>query len=123
MDKYSASNVTPVVSRHGEIVYELVGSDTPDARHSVAYVVIPPGKASLLHYHPEAEESYYVLKGRARIILGEEQETIIEGESVLIPSRKPHKIINAGAENLEFIAVCVPAWEPANSVFLEEYSI
>jgi mannose-6-phosphate isomerase-like protein (cupin superfamily) len=121
MHKHSAEDVTPIVSQHGEIVYELIGNAAgATQRHSVAYVVIPPGKASLLHYHPEAEESYYILKGYGRILLGDEQETIKTGESVLIPSPKPHKIINIGEENLEFIAVCVPAWEPANSVYLDD---
>lgn len=125
MHKYSAKDVTPIVSQHGEIVYELLGAAAAGAtpRHSLAYIVIPPGKASLLHYHPEAEESYYILKGSAGILLGDEQSTIREGESVLIPSPMPHKIINTGEENLEFIAVCVPAWEPANSVYLEEDAI
>jgi mannose-6-phosphate isomerase-like protein (cupin superfamily) len=121
MYKYSVSNVEPIVSEHGEIIYELVGPNLGETtqRHSVAHVVIPPGKSSLLHYHPEAEESYHVLKGNAQIILGEEQEALTAGETILIPSPKPHKIINTGKEDLEFIAVCVPAWEPTNSIFLE----
>jgi mannose-6-phosphate isomerase-like protein (cupin superfamily) len=121
MYKYSVRNVSPIASAHGEVVYELVGPNLNETtqRHSVAYVVIPPGKSSLLHYHPEAEESYYILKGIAQIILGEEEDLIGAGESILIPSPKPHKIINTGNEPLEFIAICVPAWEPTNSVFLE----
>lgn len=121
MYKYSVNNVAPIVSEHGEIVYELVGPNLGETtqRHSVAHVIIPPGKSSLLHYHPEAEESYYILRGNARIILGDEQETITAGETILIPPPKPHKIINTGSDALEFVAVCVPAWESKNSIFLE----
>lgn len=122
MYKYSSHNVMRIDSEHGETVYELIGPNAgdPAKRHSLAYVEILPGKSSLLHYHPDAEESYYILEGQAEIIIDDEQETIEAGESVLIPSPKKHKIINNGNEPLKFIAVCVPAWEPTNSIFLEK---
>ncbi len=41
------------------------------------------------------------------------------GVSRFIPSCT-HKVVNVGEENLEFLSICVPAWEPSNSVFLEE---
>ena len=85
-----------------------------------AMVVIPPGKSTPLHAHPETEESYYILKGQARMALGEEEAIIGPGQIVLIPAPKPHKIINVGQEDLEFLAYCVPAWEPTNTDWLEE---
>lgn len=120
MYKYSSDNpVKKIESKHGETVFELIGPNAGDAtqRHSVAYVEIPPGKSSLLHFHKKSEESYYILKGEAQIILGDEQETIMEGECVLIPSLKKHQIINIGSETLKFIAVCIPAWESTDSFF------
>ncbi len=88
-------------------------------RHSVAFVRIPAGKASRLHYHPEAEESYYILRGQARIQVGENEAAVGPGDGVLIPSREPHKIWNSGDQDLEFLATWVPAWEPKNTVWLE----
>lgn len=115
-------DVAPFVSQHGEIIYELIGRAVGQAteRHSVAYVVIPPGKSSLLHYHPQAEESYYVLQGEGRFFLADEETAVGPGQAILIPSPKPHKIVNIGATNLVLLAFCVPAWEPTNTVFLEK---
>jgi mannose-6-phosphate isomerase-like protein (cupin superfamily) len=112
---------SPVLTDHGEIIYELLGRNFEQSTeiHSVAYVVLPPGKSSLLHYHPEAEESYYLLQGNARILVGEEESQLTTGQIVLIPPRKPHKITNIGEGDLEFLAICVPAWEPENTVLLE----
>lgn len=112
---------SPLVTEHGEIIYELIrrGVGETTDRHSVAMVVIPPGKSSLLHYHPEAEESYFILSGQARVMLGDEEAILRPGQIVLIQAPKPHKIINIGKEDLEFLAICVPAWEPTNTDWLE----
>jgi mannose-6-phosphate isomerase-like protein (cupin superfamily) len=112
---------SPIVTEHGEIIFELIGRGIgePTERHSIAYVTIPSGKSSLMHYHPEAEESYFILRGQARMIIGEEDAVVGPGHSILIQPQKPHKIVNIGHEDLEFLAVCVPAWEPTNSIFLE----
>ena len=75
-----------------------------------------------MHYHPVAEESYYILKGHAKMVLGQEEATLKPGQIVLIPPGTNHKIYNAGKETLEFLVVCVPAWEPGNTVFLEKYA-
>ena len=108
-------------SEHGERIYELIGRGVGERTewHSVAYVMIPAGKSSQLHYHPEAEESYYILQGKARMILGDEEATILPGQVVLIPPETPHKITNVGESDLAFLAVCVPAWEATNTVPLE----
>lgn len=117
----SKNNATPSESQHGEIIYELIGREVgePTERHSVAYMIVPPGKSSLLHYHPEAEESYYILQGEARMLLGDEEAIILPDQVILISPQKPHKIINIGKSDLVFLAVCVPAWESTNTVYLE----
>jgi len=112
---------SPIVTNHGEIIFDLLGRNFVQRteNHSVAHVLIPPDKASLLHYHPEAEESYYILKGKARILIGDEEATVAPGEIILIPPGKSHKIFNVSEDNLEFLVICVPAWEPNNTVLLE----
>lgn len=121
MHIFQREQVEPVLSEHGEIIYALIGRDvgTPTNRHSIAFVVLPPGKSSLLHFHPEAEESYYILSGSARMAIGDEATQVQAGQAILIPSNQPHQITNIGSINLEFLAICVPAWEPNNSVYIE----
>lgn len=115
-----ADSVTPFESEHGEIVYEFMGKASGGTQaHSLAKIVLPPGKASLKHYHPVAEESYYILSGAARLEMDGETVTLRPGDSVAIRPHQVHQIFNAGPQDLVFLAVCVPAWTPDNSVFVE----
>jgi mannose-6-phosphate isomerase-like protein (cupin superfamily) len=122
MHVLSKDKISPTVSPHGEIIHELIGRTVGEStqRQSVAHVTIPPGKSSLLHYHPEAEESYYILEGKARMLLANEEAIVVPGQAILIPPQKPHKIINVGETDLAFLAFCVPAWEPTNTAFPEK---
>jgi len=124
MKPTSKDMTLPLSSEHGEVIYEMIGrtTDDPTERHSLAYVVIPPGKSSLLHSHPIAEESYYVLRGAGRFLLADEERILLPGQAVVIPPTKPHQIFNSGETDLEFLAFCVPAWEPTNSVYPEPES-
>ena len=121
----SISDVSePLRTASGESIAELIGLASPvrSERHSVAVITLPPGRASMLHMHPEAEESYFVLSGAARVRVGDEAREMQSGSAVLIRPTQPHKIENVGTEDLVFVAVCVPAWEPDNTVWLEEKS-
>jgi mannose-6-phosphate isomerase-like protein (cupin superfamily) len=53
------------------------------------------------------------------MLLADEETIVIPQQAVLIPPPKPHKISNIGESDLVFLAVCAPAWEPTNTVFLE----
>jgi mannose-6-phosphate isomerase-like protein (cupin superfamily) len=113
-------NVERFNSDHGESVAEMVGLPTNESNgsHSLAHIVIAPGKSCLKHYHPECEESYYILSGKGEMIIEDESRTLQAGDCVFIPSKKWHQIINSShTENLVFIAVCAKAWNLECSVF------
>ncbi len=122
MHRFSKEQVlSPFDSGQGELVYELLGRSFPGTTpsHSLAYVVIAAGKSSRPHFHPLAEESYYILKGEAQIQIDDETADLLPGEMVFIPPGKVHRIHNPGQSPLGFLAVCVPAWEAGNSVYLD----
>ena len=105
----------------GEIIFEMIGCENNQGdalKHSVAYVVIPPGCSSLLHYHPEAEETYCILKGDGEIVVDGKKYPVKSGDTVFISPLEKHQIFAHGTCDLEFIAVCAPAWTPECSVFL-----
>ena len=117
----AATTPTKIDTTYGERIFELVGR-TVEPRtisHSFAEVVISPGKASRRHLHPEAEETYYILKGTAYVELGSEAGDLAVGDAVVIPAGTAHKIYNHGREDLIFVVSCTPAWEPTNTVWLE----
>lgn len=116
----NAAGVTPLHSAHGETVYELLGAAAGGTQsHSLAQIVIAPGKASLKHYHPSAEESYYILSGKARMDMDGASIALGPGDSVVILPDHIHQIANAGDVDLVLLAICVPAWTPDNSVYVD----
>ena len=120
MDIRNARDIPQLVSEHGEIVQEMFGNAGKNAAaHSLAQITLPPNTASLKHYHPIAEESYYILSGKGRVEIDGESAEMSLGDSVIILAEQVHQIFNDHAEELVFLAVCVPAWTPDNSVFLD----
>lgn len=112
----------PERTEEGEVIYPLFGPvvDRAAEKHSLAYVVIPPGKSSPLHYHLETEESYYILQGKGQLMVGDEKTTVGAGEAILIPPRRPHRIANGGDEDLAFLVVSVPPWQEEDMVVIGE---
>lgn len=113
-------SLPPFVSPHGEIVREQMGHSAGGAiQHSMAHITLPPGTASLKHYHPVAEESYFILSGQGRIVLDGASSPLSPGDAVAIPANVIHQIFNEGSTELVFIAVCVPPWTLDCSVFVD----
>lgn len=113
----------PFISPTGEQVFEMIGcsADLGGANaHSFAHVVIPSGNSSQNHYHPVAEETYYILAGQGRMVVDGEEHILNVGDAILIMPPEKHQIFPVGANDLEFLVVCAPAWEPSNSVYLDK---
>lgn len=110
----------PLASSHGETVYELIGRAAEHGgvhEHSLAYITLAPGKASLPHYHRLSQESYYLLKGTATMWVDGEEYPLSAGQALVILPNQRHQIANPGTTELEFLAVCVPAWYPEDSFY------
>lgn len=113
---------SPFESGTGERVYEMLGAPEQIGgakHHSFSHVVIPSGCSSRPHYHPVAEETYYILSGEGRMRVDDKELKLLPGDALLILPPEVHQIFNDTDSDLEFIAVCAPAWEPTNSVYLD----
>ncbi len=105
---------------HGEAVQEILGIQAGEVQsHSLARVTIAPGKRSLPHYHKVSEESYLILSGKAEMVVDSKRFQLSPGEAVLIETNEVHQISNPEPEDLVFLAVCVPAWQPDDSFDVE----
>ena len=112
--------VSAISSPHGETVREVIGRAAGGASdYSLAHITLPPGAASLKHYHPVVEESYFILKGQGRMVVDDETQHLNAGDAVAITPDAVHQIFNDSDEDLSFLAVCVPPWTPDCSVFVE----
>ena len=106
----------------GEQVYELIGKSKSSGnaiRHSFSHGIIPAFCSSRLHYHLEAEETFYFIKGKGSMIVDERTFTVNSGDTVLISPQERHHIVNNSQNELEFIVVCAPGWNLDDSVFLD----
>ncbi|TAL48541.1 cupin domain-containing protein [archaeon] len=107
----------------GEHIYEMIGRSKNlggATKHSFGHVIILPKGSSRPHYHTEAEETYYILKGNAKMVVDGREYFLSAGDAVFIQPPERHQIFNEGEEDLEFLVVCVPAWESNNSVYIDE---
>ena len=52
------------------------------------------GKASNLHQHDRMEQLYYVLEGRASMLITDTPHHLAEGDAVYLPPGTPHRIMN-----------------------------
>jgi len=107
----------------GEIIYEMIGH--PDniggtTNHSFVHVSIPPNKLSGAHYHKVSEETYYILSGKARMIIDGFEFFLTPGQACLIMPGEVHQIFNDESESLEFLTVSAPAFDPTDSHFVNE---
>lgn len=113
-------NVSPYVTKDGSTIRELMH---PDRGHSVnqslAEATVPPGCATLLHYHVETEEIYHITAGVGTMVLEDEEIEVAVGDSVLITPETKHSIKNSGTENLIILCCCSPAYSHEKTVIIE----
>lgn len=76
---------------------------------SVKQERIPAGASEELHLHQHAQQFFYILKGTANFEVENENIEVHPGEGLHIEAGKKHRIINAGAEELEFILCSQPS--------------
>ena len=106
----------------GEIIFELIGKQELSggtSKHSLAQITILPGYSSALHYHKNSEETYYILKGEGWMRIDQREISLQPGQACLIEPGEQHQIINQGKNDLEFLAICAPAWVPEDSFEVE----
>jgi quercetin dioxygenase-like cupin family protein len=85
--------------------------------------VFPPGAAHERHYHPNAEEVLYVIRGRGAAGTGETEQEIGPGSSQYIAAGEIHWLRNASEdEELEIVGCYAPAasLDEAGYVFVSE---
>lgn len=87
---------------------------------SLAHATLEVGKSTTRHFHPLAEEVYFVLSGRGLMEVDGETAELHPGDSVAIPSGAKHQISNSGDEELRFLCCCAPAYTHEDTILCEE---
>lgn len=77
---------------------------------SVKFERMPADTEELLHFHQQAQQFFYILKGRAVFEIDEVILIVHSGEGLHIEAGRRHKIMNKEEEaTLEFLVCSQPA--------------
>jgi len=68
-------------------------------------IVVNPGSRLSLQTHKHRSEHWTVVKGKAILCIGENQEEILPDQSRYVPKGEKHRIENKGMEPTEIIEV------------------
>jgi mannose-6-phosphate isomerase-like protein (cupin superfamily) len=103
----------PTRSLRGErgTAYQLV-DQAHGGSHNVDFhvnVLRPGSGPGPYHYHSNSDNLYFVLEGRARVLIEGEPLEAGPGEAVFIPAGEKHDVTNIGPGELRIIEVRAPA--------------
>jgi mannose-6-phosphate isomerase-like protein (cupin superfamily) len=120
MDIRNRDEVPSFTTKDGSTIRELLAYRNSIIRNqSLAEAIIPVGGATAEHYHPKAEEIYYILKGFGKMKIGEEIQEVGPLDAIAIPPGAPHKIWNTGGDALVMLCCCSPCYEHEDTVLME----
>ena len=86
-------------------------------RYSLAVARLCPGKQSHAHRLSTAEV-YYLVRGSGVMHVGDETAEVAAGNAVYIPPDSVQWLENTGKEEIEFICIVDPAWQPEDEQVL-----
>lgn len=78
-----------------------------DSKGLLRLICLEPGQTVPLHRHPKGDEYFYVIAGRGKITIGEEEEEVALGQLVKACAGIQHQWRN-GAQRLTILSVIVP---------------
>ncbi len=91
--------------------------DAVAVRYSLAAAWLAPGKRSQAHRLKTAEV-YYLVRGSGVMHIGQEEAKVNAGDAVYIPPGSIQWFENSGTEEIEFICIVDPAWQPEDEEVL-----
>ena len=121
MDVKNLNEVEPFITKDGSEIRELLAHRNSAIRHqSLAEARLPVGGATQEHFHPRAEEIYYVTHGAGRIRIEGELRDVKPGDAIAILPGQKHKLWNSGHEMLRLLCCCAPGYEHVDTVITEK---
>ena len=103
----------------GAVFHFLATGKETSGRHSLIKISVQRGAEPPAHTHTREDESYYILKGTVRYMIGNDEVTLHAGEYVFLPKDVPHafSIISDDAELLMWMTPAgLDQWFWDNSV-------
>lgn len=120
MDIKNLADAPAFTTKDGSEIRELLAHrNSAICNQSLAEARLPAGASTQEHYHPKAEEIYYITHGTGRMRVEDELREVKPGDAIAIPPGKKHKLWNTGTETLRLLCCCAPAYEHEDTVITE----
>ena len=120
MDVQNLQEVPAFITKDGSEIRELLAYRNSVIRNqSLAEARLPVGASTQEHFHPKAEEIYYITHGQGRIRIESHLRDVRAGDAIAIPPGQKHKLWNTGNETLRLLCCCAPAYEDADTIITE----
>src|SRR5579872_870843 len=101
MDIKNLAEVPAFITKDGSEIRELLAYRNSAIRNqSLAEARLPVGASTQEHYHPKAEEIYFITAGTGRMSVEGETREVKTGDAIAIPPGQRHKLWNTGTRTL-----------------------
>ena len=107
----------PIWYDGGLITFKATGQQTGGA-FLLFEALMPRGKATPLHVHPEADETFYVLEGEIVTHIDGDQRLVSAGAVTVVPRGTPHAFL-VNSEKARLLVILTPASTITESFFRE----
>jgi mannose-6-phosphate isomerase-like protein (cupin superfamily) len=120
MDIKNLNQVDAFTTKDGSEIRELLAHRNSAIRNqSLAEARLPVGASTQEHYHPMAEEIYFLTHGQGRMRIEGEVRDVVAGDAIAIPPGCRHKLWNTGNETLRLLCCCAPGYEHSDTIITE----
>ncbi|MDN5346659.1 MAG: hypothetical protein PWP65_223 [Clostridia bacterium] len=104
-----ALEVEGIVKTHGRTSRLLLSEATAGAKgFTLGLNITKPGGMSPMHTHEKEQEAMYIISGKGKAIIGEEEYDLEPDTVIIAPAGVPHELRNTGDEDIKFIWVYCP---------------
>jgi mannose-6-phosphate isomerase-like protein (cupin superfamily) len=120
MDIKNLENIPAFITKDGSEIRELLAYRNSVIRNqSLAEARLPVGASTQEHFHPRAEEIYFITHGVGKIRIENEMREVRAGDALAIPPGQKHKLWNTGGGTLRLLCCCAPAYEHHDTIITE----
>jgi quercetin dioxygenase-like cupin family protein len=108
LEEIEPEGVAPADGWRGIRIRFLDGPVSGSSNTCLFRATFPPGAAHERHLHPNADEFFYLISGRAAVGAGDEEQVVGAGAVQFVPAGKVHWLRNLDAEEpVEVVGVYV----------------
>jgi mannose-6-phosphate isomerase-like protein (cupin superfamily) len=92
----------------GPVTVKVAGEDSHGAV-GIMELEVPPGLGPAGHRHRGCDETFYVVAGQFRFVVGDQTATVGPGALVFVPRGMPHTLRNVGPDDGKLLTIVNPA--------------